>query len=81
MVSSSNYCNSIFEPRDCSAFETNHPNPTGNNSLPTYDEIITESIVNNLPTICSTSTTELPSYSEAMEQMFKNIQNKQNDQN
>ena len=80
MVSSSNYCNSIFEPRN-SAFETNHPNPTGNNSLPTYDEIITKSIVNNLPTICSTSTTELPSYSEAMEEIFKKDQNKQNDKN
>ena len=79
MVSSSYYCNSIFEPRN-SAFETNHPNPTGSNSLPTYDEIITESIINNLPTICSTSTTELPSYSEAMEQMFKKDQNHQMDQ-
>ena len=36
--------------------------------------------MNNLPTICSTSTTELPSYSEAMEQMFKKDQNHQMDQ-
>ena len=79
-MSSSNYCNSIFEPRN-SAFETNHPNPTGNNSLPTYDEITTESIINNLPTICSNSTAELPTYSEAMKQIFKNNQNNQNDQN
>ena len=70
MVSSSYYCNSIYEPR-ISGFETNHPNPTGINSLPTYDELITE-------TICSTSTTELPSYSEAMEQMFKKDQKDKN---
>ena len=78
-MSSSYYCTSIFEPRN-SGLETNHLNPTGSNSLPTYDEITTESIINNLPTICSTSTTELPSYSEAMEQMFKKDQNYQKDQ-
>ena len=75
MVSSSYYCTSIFEPRN-SALETNHPNHTGSNTLPTYDEIITESI--NVPTFCSTSTTELPSYSEAMEQMLKKDKKGQN---
>ena len=60
----------MFESRS-NAFETIYANPTGNNSLPSYEEIITDGASNNLPNGCSPSTTEPPSYSEAMEKMIK----------
>lgn len=89
MVSSS-YYRSIFA-STTDVFEANGNNPSGNNSLPTYDEIITDGVSNNLLTGCTTkvwtslrnphfdtSAAEPPSYSEAMEQMLKKDKKGQN---